>query len=148
MAPRHLFTRFYLAWNHRVSCHSPLRTIAKVLLKFNLLGRNHKWYRIYSWIALRCHHLLLDNNLMFLNDKTVKQSMSSTAEVVSTGVVFYSKSRQEKILPRPPKCAWKEGIHIKMMALWSHLASEIFLDMATPEILLSIFLKIPSIFCL
>lgn len=93
VAPRHLFTHFSLAWNHGVSRCSPLRTIAKVPLKFNFLGMNHKWYRIYSWIALLCHHLLLAADFLIITDKTIKESVSSMAELVSTRVVFHIRNQ-------------------------------------------------------
>lgn len=71
------------AW---VSPCSRMRTTLKIPLKFNLLERSHKWSRIFSWIVLLCHHLLLADNFLFINDKA--DSISTAVEVVPMGVAF------------------------------------------------------------
>lgn len=73
------------AW---VSLCCQMRATAKIPLKFNLLGRSHKWSRIYFWIILSCHHLLLADN--FLSSTTGQShSISSAVEVVPIWVAFY-----------------------------------------------------------
>lgn len=95
----------------------------KIPLKFNLLGRSHKWSRIYSWIVLLCHHLLLAGNFLFISDKAVKQHILCSGGCPCMSSFLYFKSGQERILHRGKKCAWKEGINIGMMASSSDLAS-------------------------
>lgn len=109
-----------MAW---VSLCGQMRTTVKIPLKFNLLGRSHKWSRIYSWVVLLYHHLLLAGNFLFINDKAVKQHILCNGGCLYMSSFLYLKSRQERILLRHKKCVWKEGINIKMMASSSDLAS-------------------------
>lgn len=69
---------FLFAWKSlpiaaRVSLCGLLRTIAEVPLTCNALGRSCKCSRIYSWVPLLSHHVLLADNFMFINDRTIKQ---------------------------------------------------------------------------
>lgn len=108
------------AW---VSLCGQMRTTVKIPLKFILLGRSHKWSRIYSWIVLLYHHLLLAGNFLFIDDKAVKQHILCSGGCPYMSNFLYLTSRQERILLRRKKCAWKEAINIKMIASSSGLTS-------------------------
>lgn len=95
-----LKSRLITAW---VSLCGQMRTTVNTPLKFNLLRRSHKWPKIYPWIVLLCHHLLLASNFLFINDKAVKRHILCSGGCPYMSSFLYLKSRQERILLRRKK---------------------------------------------
>lgn len=102
-------------------CGQMRTTTVKISQKFNVLGMSHKWSRIYSWIVLLCHHLLLADDFLLINGKAVKQHILCSGGCPYMSSFLCLKSRQREFCTLT--YAWKEEINIRMMASSSDLAS-------------------------